>query len=398
MDINASLKQNFDQARNALDLNGLNDIRQQSRSSDGEAKKEALTEAAQQFEAIFMKMLLASMRKAQEVLESDSPFNSQSTKFYRDMHDQQMAVELSSNGSLGLTDLIVRQLGGDDGSFKPSSVLRNDGNLSTVASVNTVSGSADTNENDSVDSHSQKNAARENSLIEKMLADQSQRQSHVEIPFAANSTLSASIGNQSVASQINSAMNQYLQAEKTKGVTKKLSMDPTNDQSVNNSAPLSAQHFNEPKDFVTALIEPAQKVQDELGVPFAVVIAQAALETGWGQKIIKHQNGDSSNNLFNIKADSRWAGDKITKDTLEFEQGAMVKKSEPFRTYQTIADSINDYINFLSTSERYEEALQDSSNVEHFLQGLQKAGYATDPQYAEKIQSTLKTVTNLLAK
>ena len=99
MDINSSLKKNFDQARNALDLNGLNDIRQQSRSTDGEAKKEALQEAAQQFEAIFMKMLLSSMRKAQEVLESDSPFNSQSTKFYRDMHDQQMAVELSSNGS-----------------------------------------------------------------------------------------------------------------------------------------------------------------------------------------------------------------------------------------------------------------------------------------------------------
>ncbi|HBY84420.1 MAG TPA: flagellar assembly peptidoglycan hydrolase FlgJ, partial [Colwellia sp.] len=73
MNINSSQKQNYDQARNALDLNGLNDIRQQSRTGDGEAKKEALTEAAQQFEAIFMKMLLSSMRKAQEVLESDSP-------------------------------------------------------------------------------------------------------------------------------------------------------------------------------------------------------------------------------------------------------------------------------------------------------------------------------------
>ncbi|MBU2869982.1 flagellar assembly peptidoglycan hydrolase FlgJ [Colwellia sp. E2M01] len=396
MDINSSQKQNFDQARNALDLNGLNDIRQQSRSGDGESKKEALTEAAQQFEAIFMRMLLSSMRKAQEVLESDSPFNSQSTKFYRDMHDQQMAVELSSNGSLGLTDLIVRQLGGDDGSYKPSSVLRNDGNLPAGVNVNSVSNTND--EDEVVSSHSQKNAARENSLIEKMLAEQNKQQSGVEIPLATNSTIAAGMSNQTLASQLNSAMNQFIQTEQTKGTTKKLSADPSNDQSVNNSAPLSEQHFNEPKDFVTALIEPAQKVQEELGVPFAVVIAQAALETGWGQKIIKHQNGESSNNLFNIKADSRWAGDKITKDTLEFEEGAMVKKAEPFRTYQTLADSINDYINFLSTSERYEEALQNSSNVEHFLQGLQKAGYATDPQYAEKIQSTLKTVTNLLTK
>ena len=133
-------------------------------------------------------------------------------------------------------------------------------------------------------------------------------------------------------------------------------------------------------------------------MPFDVVIAQAALETGWGQKIIKDQHGDSSNNLFNIKADSRWAGDKVTKDTLEFEQGAMIKKAEPFRMYQTLSDSVDDYIHFLSNSERYQDALQKSNNVEHFLQGLQKAGYATDPQYADKIIGTLKTVTNLLAK
>jgi len=162
-------------------------------------------------------------------------------------------------------------------------------------------------------------------------------------------------------------------------------------ESVNNSTALLSHSFDEPKDFVTALIEPAQKVQKTLGVPFEVVIAQAALETGWGQKMIKDQNGGSSNNLFNIKADSRWAGDKITKDTLEFEQGAMIKKSEPFRTYQSLTDSVDDYINFLSTSERYQDALQGSGNVEHFLQGLQKAGYATDPQYADKILGTLKT-------
>jgi len=388
MDINSSQTQNFDQARNALDLNGLNDIRQLSRSGDGEAKKEALTEAAQQFEAIFMKMLLSSMRKAQEVLESDSPFNSQSTKFYRDMHDQQMAVELSSNGSLGLTDLIVRQLGGDDGSFKPSSVLRNDGNLTVTNNVESV---------DDNDNKSSKDS-QHNSLIEKMLSDKNQIKPDVDIPFAGNYQASTSTGNQSASSQVSSAMNQFLQKEQNKALDNKSSTDIGNRQSVNNSAPISEQHFNNPKDFVTALIEPAQKVQEQLGVPFEVVIAQAALETGWGQKIIKGQDGESSNNLFNIKADSRWAGDKVTKDTLEFEEGAMVKKSEPFRTYQSLSDSVNDYINFLSTSERYEEALQDSSNVEHFLQGLQKAGYATDPQYADKILGTLKSVTNLLAK
>ena len=379
MDINSSQKQNYDQARNALDLNGLNDIREQSRAGDGEAKKQALTEAAQQFEAIFMKMLLSSMRKAQEVLESDSPFNSESTKFYRDMHDQQMAVELSSNGSLGLTDLIVRQLGGDDGNFKPSSVLRNDGNLKVTDSANSTDDKASKSNKDS----------QHNSLIEKMLADKSQIKPDIDIPFAGNYQ-----AQQISSNPMSSAASQFI----IRDVDKRTNKVSGQSESVNNSTALSSNNFDEPKDFVTALIEPAQKVQKTLGVPFEVVIAQAALETGWGQKMIKDQDGSSSNNLFNIKADSRWAGDKITKDTLEFEQGAMIKKSEPFRTYQSLTDSVDDYINFLSTSERYQDALQDSGNVEHFLQGLQKAGYATDPQYADKILGTLKTVTNLLAK
>ena len=76
----------------------------------------------------------------------------------------------------------------------------------------------------------------------------------------------------------------------------------------------------------------------------------------------------------------------------------MVKKSEPFRTYQSMTDSVNDYINFLSKNDRYQEALQKPNDVEHFVHGLQKAGYATDPQYANKILGTLKKVTSLLIK
>ena len=117
-------------ANNFLDINGLNNIRHQSKQTDKASKEEALNQAAKQFEAIFMQMLMKSMRSAQDVLASDSPFNSQSTKFYRDMHDQQMSIELSNNGSLGLSELIVRQLGGDSDNFTPSSIMRSDGLLS----------------------------------------------------------------------------------------------------------------------------------------------------------------------------------------------------------------------------------------------------------------------------
>lgn len=345
---------NFDQSRNFLELNGLNAIRQQSRESDGEGKKAALQEAAQQFEAIFMKMLLKSMRQAQDVLESDSPFNSQSTKFYRDMHDQQMAVELSSNGSLGLSDLIVRQLGGEDNTFTPRSVLRNDGNLEQV-----------------------KKAAK-----------------HEKLQLEANSENGLGAENPFASQIVNPQGNDHSNAV---NVTKiPFAIGKVNP--LNKSVNLSSPSFNEPKDFVSALIEPAKSVQEKIGVPFQVIIAQAALETGWGQKIIKDQNGSSSHNLFNIKADNRWAGESIKKESLEFEQGAMVKKSSPFRAYQSLTESVNDYVSFLTDNDRYQDALQNPSNVEHFVHGLQKAGYATDPQYADKIMATLRTVSKLIIK
>ncbi|MBL4899310.1 MAG: flagellar assembly peptidoglycan hydrolase FlgJ [Colwellia sp.] len=344
---------NFDRARNFLELNGLNAIREQSRSTDSESKKAALQEAAQQFEAIFMKMLLKSMRKAQDVLESDSPFNSESTKFYRDMHDQQMAVELSSNGTLGLSELIVRQLGGDD-TFTPSSVLRNDGNLEQI-----------------------KKAAKQAKL---------QFQMNNKSDLSTVNTLASLTANH----QSNDSIKN-INVTKIPFATDEVSQTKT---SVNFSSPT----FSEPKDFVRALIEPAKSVQEKIGVPFQVIIAQAALETGWGQKIIKDKNGSSSNNLFNIKADNGWVGASIQKESLEFEQGAMVKKSSPFRAYQSLTESVNDYVNFLTDNDRYQDALQNSSNVEHFVHSLQKAGYATDPQYANKIMATLRTVSKLIIK
>lgn len=322
-------------AQNFLDVNGLNSIRQDAKSGDKASKEAALDQAAKQFESIFMQMLMKSMRKAQDVLASDSPFNSESTKFYRDMHDQQMSLEMSNNGSLGLSELIVRQLGGDD-NFKPHTILRSDGNLDSRGSVRITQSALLTNRN----------------LVNDLTAKQ----------------------------------------------------DPEKDRQTNGSAAaqmaslLQSPTFEQPKDFVSALTADAKRVQDKIKVPFEVVIAQAALETGWGQKIIKTDSGESSNNLFNIKADSRWAGDKTHKETLEFENGAMVKKREPFRVYDTIGESVNDYLNLLTGSERYQGVLEKAENVEQFLHGIQGAGYATDPDYAKKIMATLRTVTSLLNK
>lgn len=323
-------------AQNFLDINGLNSIRQDAKTGDNASKEAALEQAAKQFEAIFMQMLMKSMRKAQEVLESDSPFNSESTKFYRDMHDQQMSLEMSNNGSLGLSELIVRQLGGDSENYKPHTILRSDGNLDSRGSVRVTQGAL----------------LNPNSLVNDPTAKQDPERDR-----------------QTNGSELVKMVNQL--------------QSPT---------------FEKPHDFVSALTADAKRVQDKINVPFEVVIAQAALETGWGQKIIKTNNGESSNNLFNIKADSRWAGEKTHKETLEFENGAMVKKREPFRVYDSIGQSVNDYLNLLTGSERYQGALDNSENVEQFLHNLQSAGYATDPNYAKKIMGTLRTVTGLLNK
>lgn len=327
------------QAQNYFDLNSLNNIRVESNASDKASKDAALKEAAKQFESIFMQMLLKSMREAEDVLASDSPFNSQSTKFYRDMQDQQMALEMSNNGSLGLADLIVRQLGGDPGNYMPASALRMDNGIATTQPTTNAT-----------------------AFAERFLNKDQQ--------------IAASTSVEKVSSNI-----------------RRSTKDPQTEQ----IAAASEQAFAQPKDFVTALTEPAQKVQQQLGIPFEVVIAQAALETGWGQKIIKNSAGQSSNNLFNIKADSRWQGDKTYKNTLEFEGGQLVKKNEPFRMYTSLEESASDYVSFLSKGERYQDALNNPSNVEHFLHKLQKAGYATDPNYAQKILGTLGRVTELLS-
>ena len=345
-------------AQNFLDVNGLNSVRQQSKSTDKAEKEAALQTAAKQFEAIFMQMLLKSMRSAQDVLESDSPFNSETSKSYRQMHDQQMSLELSDNGALGLSDLIVRQLGGDSDNFTPHTVLRGNGNL-------------DSRGKNIFDLHSSREP-----LVETIEKDRQTNDKNIptylsrEVKPAEDSLLNTVLSTPVSPNLVSSS-----QISLNKGHS-----------------------FDTPKDFVTAITESAKQVEAKLSIPFEVVIAQAALETGWGKKIIATDQGNSSNNLFNIKADSRWSGEKTSVDTLEFEQGTMIKKREPFRVYDTIAESVNDYVKFLSSNERYKPALEQTSDVEQFLHSLQGAGYATDPNYAQKIMGTLKTVTSLLSK
>jgi flagellar protein FlgJ len=142
-------------------------------------------------------------------------------------------------------------------------------------------------------------------------------------------------------------------------------------------------------DFVQKLWPWAMEAAKRLGLEPQALIAQAALETGWGQHLMRKTDGSPSNNLFGIKADKRWGGDRVSVDTLEFEQGVAVKKREHFRSYDSLRESFDDYVNFLQSSPLYREALSVTSDTGRYFTALQEAGYATDPEYARKIEGVL---------
>jgi len=139
------------------------------------------------------------------------------------------------------------------------------------------------------------------------------------------------------------------------------------------------------EDFVKQLAPYAQQAAQKLGVSVRAVLAQAALETQWGKHLPTHSNGNTSNNLFGMKAGSSWGGDKVSVPTLEFEGGVPVQKRAQFRSYDNPGQSFDDYAQLLADNPRYAKALNHGEDVVGFAKGLVSGGYATDPAYAQKI-------------
>ena len=148
--------------------------------------------------------------------------------------------------------------------------------------------------------------------------------------------------------------------------------------------------FNSPEEFTHHILPYAEKAAKELGVSPLILVSQAALETGWGKAVTQHKDGSSSYNLFNIKADQRWSGDRVVKSTLEYENGLAKHEKASFRAYDSYADSFDDYVDFLRTNSRYDNVLRHQGNDQSYIKDLHKAGYATDPNYADKVLNILK--------
>jgi flagellar protein FlgJ len=139
------------------------------------------------------------------------------------------------------------------------------------------------------------------------------------------------------------------------------------------------------EDFVRTMWPLAQKAASAIGVDPHALLAQAALETGWGKSVPASNTGDSSFNLFGIKATGQWTGATTNVPTLEFESGVAVRKVDRFRSYDSAEQSFNDYAGLIRNNPRYEKAVGTGTDVAAFASALQEGGYATDPQYARKI-------------
>jgi flagellar protein FlgJ len=113
------------------------------------------------------------------------------------------------------------------------------------------------------------------------------------------------------------------------------------------------------------------------------------LESGWGQHVMRAADGSSSNNLFGIKAGASWKGKTVNAVTTEYVNGVAQKRVEKFRAYDSYADSFRDYAHLLSSNPRYQQVLASASSAQGFAQGLQRAGYATDPHYAAKLTNII---------
>jgi flagellar protein FlgJ len=275
------------------DFQGLDRLRASAARQD----PQALREAAQQFEGLFTAMMLKSMREASL---GSGLGDSEETKTYQDMYDQQLALQMAHGKGLGLADMLMQQLTRSQ---------------SAHGAASTSAGSA---------------------------------------PGGASAAAGA--------------------GAETEPAT-------------------SAQRAS----FVRSLEPLAQIAGDSLGVAPDTLIAQAALETGWGRNVPADSSGRSSSNLFGIKAGDSWGGASVQATTTEFDQGAPGSTQAAFRSYGSAAQSVGDYVSLLRGSARYAGALGAGSDVQAFGSGLQRGGYATDPDYVNKLVATVATLRQMRA-
>jgi flagellar protein FlgJ len=290
----------------AYDVKGMDGLRQSAKAKDPAALKEAAT----QFEAMFINMMMKSMREA---TPQDGIMDSQQSKMYTSMLDQQTSQNLAKRGT-GLADMLIRQLSSSN------QALAADG--------------------------AEAPSPRSSSMTQALAAF---RQQQGALTDGAGSAAGKTLSDKANATQ----------APHVRAFQEKLGVH-------------------------------AEEASRATGIPAKFMLGQAALETGWGKREIISRDGSSSHNLFGIKATADWKGKVTEAVTTEYVNGKAQRKVEKFRAYDSYADSFKDYAQLITNNKRYEKVLASAGDASTFAQGLQKAGYATDPNYAAKLTKIIK--------
>lgn len=344
-----------------LDPNSLNSIKAMGRDKD----PQALKEVAKKFEAMFVQQMLKTMREANEAFGEGNYFDSQTTRFHRDMLDQQMVLNLTSGRGIGLADHFYKQMLEKHGAdMRPDSdalnlsaqningVLENAVEYKKHSNADVDASGADDLDNWINDFIRMNDNAQLQTLFSEAEPDKAvQAPIHYGVPPALS--------------------NKFIAGSQRAGQKSSISSTQEN--------------------FVMLLKPHAEKAAAELNINPDVLIAQVALETGWGKHVIHDKQGQNSFNLFNIKTGSQWQGDKVNVATLEYRDGIAINEKADFRKYSDYADSFSDYVRLMKNSARYEPVLQKGTDAAAYADALQSAGYATDPEYAKKIKRLLNS-------
>ena len=308
------------------DLASLNAITQLGRKDS----HQALEKVAEQFESMMVRMMMKSMRAANEVFAEGNFLNSHYSDFYQGMFDDQLALSLSKNGGLGVAE-------------------------SLAAKMHQQYGSAEKADGKSLGDYRASAQSAISSVLPGLLSRRPDNPAVESTNFQQPVT--------AVVKAVEKAVEKVVE----KAVEKAPSI-----------------HFDgSAKQFVSQLYDYAKAAAEKLGVTAEALLAQSALETGWGKKITSRQDVNSLN-LFNIKTGSRWSGDSVNVSTLEVRNGTAVRETANFRVYESLQQSFDDYVALISNSPRYQKAVH-CGDAQDYVKELGRAGYATDPEYSQKI-------------
>jgi flagellar protein FlgJ len=393
------------------DLNRLTAMKNGDRDSEANLKK-----VAQEFESLFVSQMLKAMRSANEVLAKDNPMNTAATRQYQDMYDQQLAVSMSrEGGGIGLQEVLMRQLSKNKSDVGPATNLLNpaaqtaagatqpqEGLATRIAqrplwatrsvapaSTSLAGTSADGSAHSDVAALNARRLSLPSKLTDRIMAGIVPNTAQTQDAAASATTLKNRIAVSSAvaaAKKAGSAGN----GDWTIGPQYAAQADSYVRNRVQTPLAPGKAAFANADEFVATMLPLAKDAAARIGVDPTVLVAQAALETGWGKSIMRQSDGSSSHNLFGIKAQGGWQGPEARAITSEFRDGKMVKETADFRSYDSYADSFHDLVSFLQNNNRYQATIKSADNPEQFVKELQKAGYATDPGYASKISQIAK--------